>query len=321
MRSILFFTFCVSLFFSISANAQTYEESIRRANREYNAGRYNKSLKEYRNSIQADPTKAEPYRNLARSYFWLENYVAAVAYYDFYLEVDSSAEDFLQIRKERNLANTRAGTSVYRRTKPQEKIYQSLKKGLKSGQAFSEKGGAFRVFQSLLETGFAEPVLIEIKAELSRRLIDEFDAEILPKKDEVLPIISAESWNIQSRRLEAIKKVTNDEVTLGIVKRRTKIILTMDAILSGDSGLAATLGSEALRENPDLKFLSWFVASSLLADGRVDLALKEISVLARSSKDDAVLLDYVRVLRGLAIQQKGRHEDAAEIFSTILLSK
>ncbi len=305
---------------SLPANAQTYDASMAKANREYNAGKYQNSAKAYRSAIQADPTRGEPYRNLARSYFWVENYSSAVAFYDFYLQVNRSAKDILQIRKERNLANERAGKSIYRRTKSERKVYQSLKKQLQSGSVFSNKGGAFGMYETLLKTGFAEPALIEIKAQLSQRLLNEFDAEILPKKGEILPLISLESWKAQSQRLEAIKKITNDELTLGIVNRRTKIVLAIDFILSGKFEKAATVSAEALRENPDLKFLSWFVAASLLENGKVDLALKQISILARSAKEDPVLLDYVRVLRALAIQQTGRHEDAAEIFSTILQS-
>lgn len=305
---------------SLPVFAQSYDVAMRRANKEYNAGKYEKSATQYRKAIQADPTKPDPYRNLARAYFWVENYSSAVAYYDFYLQVNKSAKDILQIRKERNLANQRAGKSVYRRSKSQTKVYKTLKNQLQGGGVFNNKGGSFGMYKTLLRTGFAEPLLIEVKAQLSQRLLDEFDVQTLPKKGEILPLISLESWKIQSDRLESIKKITNDKVTLGIVSRRTKIVLAIDAILSGKFELAAQTSAEALVQNPDLNFLSWFVAASLLVNGKVDLALKEISVLARNAKEDPVLLDYVRVLRALAIQQKGQHEDAAEIFTTILQS-
>jgi len=310
------------LSFSSPLFAQSFDTIIKRANQEYNAGEYTQSIKNYRKAIQKDPEKKMAYRNVARAYFWLEDYRTALAYYDFYLGVPGAIKDEEQIRKERRLAAERAGSARYRSPKTQRKILTALEKTLNKGSALrANGGGAFRMYENLLRAGFAEPRLIDIRKRLASALMNEFDASILPKSDTILPIISIEGLGIQQKRLEALVELSHDEAMLGLVKRRRKILLAMDAILDGDEKRAISSSAEAARQNPDLLFLSWFVISSLLKSGDTESALKEISQLARRLKQESPeLLEYVRVLRALAIQQKGGHKDAAEMFSTILRS-
>lgn len=311
------------LLFAAPVFAQDYERAIQSGNTAYNAGDYNTAQTQYVQAIQADPTRAVGYRNLARAYFWQDQYSAASHFYEHYLKLaPTDALDLEQVRGERKLAATRAGDAIYRIPENSLLARQALENELQSGRAYTEGGGgAWGLYETLLRTGYADPDLIQLRTTLSRRLLDEFDALLLPAPNDVLPVASFEAWQVQAQRLVALRKIQQNPMMLEMINRRSTVVEAALALLSGQIDGAVDLARLARANNPDLKFLPWYEIIALTHANRHDEALTALETFSRQLRsDNPSQLPYAMVVRALILKRHDRPQDAAEVLRAMLSS-
>lgn len=315
-------TFLLVLTASASASAQNYESILKSGNAAYNEGKYVEAQGLYVKAIQADPGAALGYRNLARAYFWTDQYAAAAHYYEHYLKLaPAESADLEQVRGERKLAVSRAGEDVYRMPENIRMARQALETELGSGKAFTPGGGgAWGLYETLLRTGYADPDLVQIRATLTRRLMDELDAKMLPAPQDILPIASFEDWQVQAQRLVAIKKIQKDPVVLDLVNRRSTVVESAIALLAGQPEQAVDLARLARSSNPDLKFLAWYEIVALTRANKHEEALNAVETFARQLRaENPAQLGHAMALRALILKREDRSKDAAEVLKTLIV--
>lgn len=297
-----------------------YDAAMKQGNAAYNQQDYAAAATAYVAAIQSNPLGATAYRNLARSYFWDSKYAAATAYYDHYLRLAPTAEDIEQIKAERRLSAERSRDEVYTLPEPQRMALEALGRELGSGHAYtSGGGGAWALYETLLRTGYAEPALAQLRSRLARRLLDEFDATLMPAPGQLTPRLDLEGWQLQAERLAAARRIADDPALVEVLERRSTAVEAAIAMLTSQWEDAAKLARLARTSNPDLDFLTWFEATSLIKAEKYDEALSLLDGFAREvSGRDAEKLDYVRVLRGVALQRLDRHGDAADLYHEVL---
>lgn len=301
-------------------SSRIWDAAVKKGNSAYNAGSYEEAQQAYVDAIHARPSKAAAYRNLARTYFWQDRYAAAAAYYDHYLRLAPEADDIDKVKAERRLAGERARDTVYTIPDVQRRALKALQTEIESGRAYtSGGGGAWGLYETLLRTGYAEPQLSQIRARLARRLLDEFDAIIVPDSSQLTPRLDLDDWQLQAERLAAARTIADDPALAEILRTRSTVVEAAIAMLTGQWEDAAKLARLARTSNPDLEFLNWFEASSLIGAQQYDQALTFLDQLARNVLDrDRAKLDYVRLLRAVALQKLERHDDAAELYLQVL---
>jgi hypothetical protein len=309
---------------SIKSNRSTGLNFFETANAAYNQGLYGDAVRLFIESVQQDPGHLNSYRNLARSYFWLENYAAAATAYGHYLrlaqELKSPPSDQDAVSAERRLALARSNQEVLEISKAQKLTLGVLQKELDEGRAYSPGGGgAWYAYQTLLRTGFANPDLIAIRARLGRRLLDEFEALLLPEEHQITPLLELEDWEHQRERIEAAGTVAQEEALQEVIARRRKLVEAVNALLQGERHEAGKLCQGARAANPDLRFASWFEIVSLIraasleeADQRLDLFMERLRTEAPEE------LGHADLLKVIILQRTGRHQEAAQTYLDIL---
>lgn len=318
--TLLVFCGVSSAAFAQTGSDKLYEAALRQGNTVYNSGDYEGAVDAYTSAIQVGPQKATAYRNLARALFWSSQYAAAAQAYDHYLRLAPNAEDIEQVKAERRLAAERAGDAVYTLPEPQRLALEALERELESGHAYtSGGGGAWALYETLLRTGYAEPGLAQVRSRLARRMLDEFDAHVTPTANQLTPRLDLEGWQLQAERLTAAQTVADDPVLHEVLKRRSSVVEAAISMLTSQWSDAASLARLARVSNPDLDFLVWFEATSLIHAERYDEALTLLDDVARNHLErDREKLDYVRVLRALALQRLDRLDEAASIYLDVL---
>lgn len=301
-----------------SALPGSYSVTMKAANAAYNNGDYKQAASGYVRSIQAAPRKPEAYRNLARSYFWLGKYAAAVAYYDFYVQLAPDAKDVEQIQSERRLAASRAGDDIYTLPESQQMARRALDQQLDAGRAFtSGGGGAWGLYNSLLRTDYARPDIANFERRLVRKLLEEFDAMLVPESGQPVPRLDLESWQLQLDRLQAARQLTDDEGLLDIIDSRSAVAESGIALLTGNRDEAVALINGAIKKNPDLGFLHWFRVVALLEANQNTQALDAVSELGRqlaAMNAPSSHIEYASVLRASILRRLGRHDDAGDLY-------
>ena len=307
--------------FAQSPSQRQHADAMKVGTTAYNAGDYAAASDAYITAIQANPTDSAAHRNLARSRFWAGDYAGAVAAYDNYFRVAPEGGD-PKLKAERRLAAERAGTRIYTPPPAQDQALAALQQALESGRAYTDGGGgAYGLFQTLLRTRYAEPSLAQVRARLARRLLDEFDAELLTGSAAVTPRLDLEAWELQAQRLSAARNVADDPAILDIAEQRAVVVEAATAMLTSRWTAAVELARTARQLNPDLRFLWWFEACSLVGDQRSADAEAVIEELEASLSDDAVdreIRAYARILRAVAMQNDGRAADSATLFMDVL---
>ncbi len=326
-RSGRFTMFCVLAALTITgtampdASAAPDTELVEQATAEYNQGNYAQAQRSFIQAIQSTPQDASLYRSLARTYFWQNDYVAATAYYDFYLRLAASnATDLEQVQGERRLSATRSGNQVWQLSDQQRLILDSLDDQLDDGRAYTPGGGgAWSLYQSLIRTNFAQPELITIKKRLVRRLFDEIEGRFVTPVDQPAPQLELDDWKTQRERMEATRSLTNDEVILDAIDRRLKIVTAAESLLLARYSEAVKQAQAAMLENPDLVFPAWYYIAALIHSAQYDLALAAIDKLeARIEQTTPAQVNYVLILRAAVLNKSGQHNSAANIYSGIL---
>lgn len=305
-----------------TAQPESFQAALEDANAAYNNGNYKRAVEGYIEAIQAGPREARAYRNLARSYFWLSKYAAAMTYYDFYIQLAPDAKDIEQIQSERRLASSRAGDEIYTLTESQKMARRALMEQLEGGRAYtSGGGGAWGLYNSLLRTDYARPNLADFQRRLVRSLLEEFDGMLVPTSGQPVPQLDLDQWQLQSQRLEAARLLTRDEAMRGIIERRSAVAEAGIAFLTGNREGAVALIQMALEKNPDLSFLRWHHVVALMEAGQNEQALEAVgeldeSLAATNASDSHV--DYATVLRANILRQLERHDDAAGLYLDVL---
>lgn len=305
-----------------SALPASYSVTMQGANEAYNNGDYKQAASGYLRAIQAAPRKPEAYRNLARSYFWLGKYAAASAYYDFYVQLTPDAGDVEQIQSERRLAASRAGDDIYTLPESQQMARRALEQQLESGRAYTAGGGgAWGLYNSLLRTDYARPDLANFQRRLVRKLLEEFDAMLVPESGQPVPRLDLEGWQLQLDRLQAARQLTEDEGLRDIIDSRSAVAEAGIALLTGSRDEAVPLIDGAMRKNPDLSFLHWFRVVALIEANQNEQALEAVAELGRelaATNAPSSHIEYASVLRANVLRRLGRHEDAADLYLEIL---
>lgn len=303
---------------SAGAVAQDFqwEDAFKRANVAYNSEDYREAAELYVSAIQAAPAEPLAYRNLARTYFWLDRYASAVVHYDHYLRLAPGAKDLEQIKSERRLASDRAGEAVWTMPEPQRLTQAALNKAMEEGAAFTEGGGgAWGLYQTLLRTGYAQPELTQIRARLARRLLDEYEAGLIPEASQPTPSLDLGQWQIQMERLSHARSVASDPAVREVVDRRATIAEAALALLTGQASDAAGLAELARTNNPDYTFVRWYEIVALMESDESDRALEALEAFARQlASSEPTLIPYARVLRAELLRRTDRPTDAADLY-------
>lgn len=303
------------------AEAFNYAAAVKEGNAAYNRGDYPGAQRAYIQAIQADPDQAVPYRNLARAYFWQDQYAAATAFYDDYLRLASlDATDLDQVKAERKLAATRAGDHVWTLPDNQRLARAAFIAELQKGPAFAEGGGgAWGLYETLLRTGYCQPDLAQLKATLVRRLLDEFEAGLQTQGNDLVPQQSFESWSVQSQRLAAARQIAADPTLVDVLARRATIVEAALALLGGRAANAVDLARLANKQNPDLKWTNWYVIVSLTQAGQHAEALEALENYARELRaQNPAQLPYATTIKAMLLQRLERWDDAAQAFQLVL---
>ncbi len=294
--------------------------ALQQGNTAYNQGDYEAAAEAYVTAIQQSPSRPEPYRNLARAYFWASRYSDAAAYYDHYLRLAPDGADAEQIKAERRLAAERARDAVYTLPPAQRAALDAFGRELDSGRAYtSGGGGAWALYETVLRTGYAEPALARLRRRLARRLLDEFDAHLVPDPDQLTPRLGLEGWQLQAERLAAARSIADDPVLNDVLAKRSTVVESAIALLTSQWEDAASLARLARTSNPDVDFLVWFEANGLIHAEKY----KEALTLLETSEDEIAQRDprkiaYVRALSAVALQRLGRHDEAAALYLEVL---
>jgi tetratricopeptide (TPR) repeat protein len=290
---------------TVHAEAFDHEAAVKSGNTAYNGGDYASALRWYTQAIQADSNQATTYRNLARTYFWQDQYAAATSFYDHYLRLaPADALDLEQVKAERKLASTRAGEDVWTIPDNQRLARQALDSELQTGKAFSEGGGgAWGLYETLIRPGYVQPDLAQLKSTLTRRVLDEFEGLLQPQGNDLVPQLSIEAWQMQSQRLAAARAVVLDPtVTLG-----------------GRTAKAVDLAKLARKENPDLKWTPWYEIVALTRAGSHEAALETLESFSRQLRqENPAQLPYATTMKAIILQRLERWDDAAQTFQIVL---
>ena len=299
-------------------------DAFGQANDAYNQGNYAEAVVLYVAAIQDDPSYRKSYRNLARSYFWMEKYALAATFYGHYVQLASTADpvpsDIGAVSAERRLAISRSGEEPPDPSEPHRLTLNVLERELDEGRAYLPGGGgAWYAYQTLLRSGFAHPDLIAIRSRLARRLLDEFEALLLPEPRQITPMLELEDWNHQKARMAAAQSIANDPVLRDLISRRTLVVDAADALLQGPPDRATALCEKARSSNPDLRFLRWYEIVALIRAESLDRAAERLeelhTILAAEAPEQT---GHADLLRGVLLQRTGEIGAASTIYLELL---
>ncbi len=285
------------------------------ANASYNAGEYAEAIQGYRVAVALEPARAETYRNMARAYFWLGQYAAAVAYYDMFLTEFPDRSGDEQIQRERKLAASRA-TEPWNTPPDQRAALGKLQRELSRGAGLLADGsGSWTAYEALLRTGYAHPNLIRLRARVAETLLREHDVALVQKPSQPAPLLDLEAWALQRARLEAAAQVADSPQIRDTLTRRATLNVAGTELLLGRYVEAAKAAEAAVVANPDMLFAQWFLVTALAHANRPADALARLDALVPRLRDEApTLLPYERVVRAIIYQKLDRGDEAADIY-------
>ncbi len=292
---------------------------FKKANAAYNGGEYAEAIRGYRVAVALEPARAETYRNMARAYFWLGQYAAAVAYYDMFLTEfpDRAADE--QIQRERKLAASRA-IEPWTTPADQRAALGKLQRELSRGAGLLADGsGSWTAYEGLLRTGYAHPNLIRLRARVADALLREHDDALAQRPSEPAPLLDLEAWALQRARLEAASEIADEPRTRDAIARRGRLHVAATQLLLGRYVEAAAAAEAAAEANPDMLFAQWFLVTALMHANRPTDALARLDALVPRLRDEApTLLPYERIVRAIIFQKVDRAPEAADIYMEVL---
>lgn len=302
-------------------NAQ-FDTFLQQGNKAYNDEKYERAVELYVEAIQLLPMRAEPYKNMARAYFWNGQYNAALAYYDTYLTTFPEASDREQIERERRLTSDRT-SKPWSLPEAQRAAMRSLEAALAGEEMYARGGaGAWQSYQALLRTDYAQPALAKLRARLFANLLREHDAMLATGVGQTAPELSEQDWALQQERMTAARKLAMYEEDLEQIDRREKIHKAAQALLLARYEEAAALSEQAIAANPEALYVRWFFITALMRANKAKQALRELDALEALFRDRGVSNQegITRVVRAMLLQRLDRHDEAARLYKDIFLA-
>lgn len=296
---------------------QAFDQALLDGRDAYNDGDWQQAVDHFTRAVQLGPDRAAAYRNLARSYNMKGQLDRATAYYDYYLELAGDAEDAETIREERRGTIARGGDDPWTVPADQRMARRALQRELDAGRAVTDAGGgAWGMYQTLLDLGYARPDLQRLSERLVTRLVDEIDETFEPE-DGFVPLLSEERFRAQQTRLEALRKLAADDAKLERADGAEKLLDVIEALADAEFETAVEL-VEQLQQFDHFGFAVWYRVVALEGSGEYADALEVLDELLEAELFDGEGQRRAELMRAKLLQQLGETDEATEIFKGLL---
>ena len=102
-KIVKYLTIIVLVLFALSASAQSDEKAIRKGNRDYKSGNYERAISNYRKALEIRPNNAKAQFNIGDAYYAKQSY--DTAYNEFQKVVEMSPDAKLKSDAVYNMGN------------------------------------------------------------------------------------------------------------------------------------------------------------------------------------------------------------------------
>lgn len=226
---LLLISLCAALTFTLSAafpasaqsSPQSTEDPWALARDAYRNQDWDSARRFTAAASQRDPEEPRYYLSLGRIAFQQGLFEDAVWFYDVFLEYTrlsnkqfSGSYAVERARAERDSANTRRSnpTAPSKEPEAQVRVREALLARLNEGVVLSETGGgALATFQTLLQVGYANPDLTQLRNAVDAAANAEA-FRLLQGTEAQFPELSYELWQRQARRYDATRQLTGAAV-------------------------------------------------------------------------------------------------------------
>lgn len=261
-----------------------YHDLLKKGRAAYNDGDYDAARSLFVEAIQVAPWMAEPYKNLARTLFYLSQFLASSVYYHYYttssygLVLETNDRD--AIIHEESMAQSRI-THAESMDLPVVKHHRdTLEKALQNEGSGKSAEQARTAYLGLIRAGYAAPDLLTIQNKLSNTLAAAIATELAaPIGRPTRPLTLSDIDRIQTW-LHDLKALARAEHQIKWAERRQSALNVIHAATIGNAQAALDHLEEAQTRNPDLPQLVWYGVQAYLLLGRP----KDAAALARSKK-------------------------------------
>jgi tetratricopeptide (TPR) repeat protein len=303
---------------------QHAEAARQRARASYNEERFEEAAGDFLLAAQIDPGAAwlqgSPYRDLARSLYWLGNYDKAVFWYDVYLKGWPRAEDAAGVRKERDAANEKRSEPsvvlgpelIYERSLLE--LVGTLRARVERGDPAltADGGGTSRLYFQAVKQGYAMPELDSLSKGLRAQLLREIEARWRPPQGSPMPLIGseAEAPEVSRKRLASLRSLAPSQQDLDKINAWQRLLDAWADFEAERYDQAAGAMLDAAGALPELDYLSYTAALCLLRANRTDEAIATLDSAAPGAPD--AVRPYYMLLKAQALRLQARPESAAE---------
>lgn len=300
---------------------KTFDEALLEGRDHYNVGDFEAAADAFVRAIQTLPEQAAPYRNLARSYNHMGKFGAATEYYDIYLRLVPEADDAETITAERRGAMSRAGDEAWRRPADQTMALRALNRELADGRALTEDdGGAWGLYRTLLDVGYADPNLDELRSTLRERLIGELESNF-EREDDFLPLLDEHGWRLQKQRVDAVRQLTRSDDYTETLELLDEVVDVGIWLVEGDYEQAANGAGRFIDGDQAFGFVGWY---KVVALERLEKPAEALDALERVQREEIFEQRGARrieAVRARLLQQLGEVEQATDAYYDLLRSR
>ena len=262
-----------------SLYAQTAQEYYSQGNQLYNQKKYAEAVASYARAIQSQPkTQPKAYLNSARAYSMQKNYAAAVQYYEYYAEVEPTAETDKKYKAEYKEAKNRAKNDSYARDESQTTVLKQVENQLlQQGPYLTRQGnGALAYYDVLIRAGYAEPHIYDLQQKLVAGLSQEIESDILPPEGQPLPNLDRTGWEFIRNKIDRMKQFADVPPDLNRLAAIENTAMAWESYYKGSYQEAKQYFDKACAASPAIPVAYW---------GRMMLAFQ--------MEDNGALLSYI----------------------------